>query len=217
MAIPKPQPVVYGNRYRPISRCIEKLTKIGIAKILPNLFFGSLLVIFVFLTSFSLLDQSYAVQYDREIYTKSIFTKWIDGNFHHAFAVCGSELISGDMILVSSDIAIKPLKIQDDELIGTCKSFDVSIIVSNPSSIKLEVIKIEDKKDKIIMMEKKISSLENIVQRLFADRDDLIYESSTVEENSSILEKAEAKLERISELINYKKITSKKLAIISST
>jgi len=162
------------------------------------------------------MGQAHAVQNDREIYTKSIFTKWIDDNFHHVFAVCGSELINGDVILVSSDIAIKPLKIQYDELLDFCKSFDVSIMVSNPSSIKLEVIKIEEKESKIIIMEKKISSLENIVQRLFTDRDALIYDAFTVENNSDILKKAEAKLDRISELINYQKIISKKLEIISS-
>ncbi|MCV0366303.1 MAG: hypothetical protein K5798_03430 [Nitrosopumilus sp.] len=212
-------PYFVGNDgYTPIPKCVEKLTKNDIAKLLPIIFLVSLTLfsIFVFFTSVPSILFAYGNHYDREIHVKSIFTKWIDDDFHHVFAVCGSELIKGDIILISSDIAIKPLTIQDDETIDNCKTFDVSIFVLNPVSIKLEIITLESKENKIKIMEKKISSLENIVQRLFTERDELIRKSTLVEDNSEVLKNAKSKLDRISELIDYQKITSKKLKIIST-
>ena len=148
----------------------------------------------------------------RDVVITSIHTIKEGDKFNHAFAVCSSDIVKDDLILVLSDSAFYPIKIEDDKKMNSCTAFNAKILAIDPSTIKAEMIKIENKNKTIQTLESKINSLNNIIKREFIEHDNIKIDSMEFQVEQKLVNQ----LSRISDLIEYKTRSEKKLEVILS-
>ena len=110
-----------------------------------------------------------------------------------------------------SDSSIIPLKIDKNIELEPCAVFDIKILAIDPTTIKTEIIKIEDKSQQIQLLENKITSLENIIKRISLDLEETL--------NKTMLDDADKEMttnmmSRILDLYEYQSKIQKKLNVI---
>lgn len=148
---------------------------------------------------------------EREITTEPIEIIPERDGYKYIFSVCGPKLYENDLIFVVSDSSIIPLHIDKNIKLEPCTAFDIKILAIDPTTIKTEIIKIEDKSQQIQLLENKIISLENIIKRISLDLEETL--------NKTMLDDADKEMttnmmSRILDLYEYQSKIQKKLNVI---
>ena len=133
---------------------------------IPNTYVIIFVLSIILFTS-SIITVSYAVTFKPKYMIYPIVTEVSGVHSTYIFQLCSvSSHLKDDIIIVSSDSSVIALEINKHIGKGECSDFSVNLIAIDPNTIKTEIIEKENIEKRKTVMEKKILTIESIVQRL---------------------------------------------------